>query len=90
MDFKINNSDTTLIIAVMFICLGVAFIVFGYIQTEPNKLMAKDINTLLTNDIAMANYIQANSQTMEYLNKNCKQTNDTNETITLTCLKVKA
>jgi hypothetical protein len=72
MDLKINNSDTILIIAIMILCLGINFIVFGSIQTEPNKLIAKDINQLLNNDLALAQYIQANETTLKYINENCK------------------
>lgn len=51
--------------------------------------LANDLNILKSNDLTMAQYIQYNSQTLEYLNKNCKITNDTNEVTVLTCIKVK-
>ena len=49
-----------------------------------------DLNILKSNDSAFAQYIVQNSQTLEYLNKNCKVTSDNNEVTVLTCIKVKA
>jgi hypothetical protein len=49
--------------------------------------IGSDLNVLKNNDTAFAQYIVQNSQTLEYLNKNCKVTSDTNETTTLVCIK---
>ena len=88
MDEKTKENLLVLATICSLLCL-VAII--GYVLNTENKIIqtSKDVNQLLSNDIAMANYIQANSNTIQYLNENCKQTQDNNETITLTCLKVK-
>ena len=88
MDEKTKENLLVLATICSLLCL-VAII--GYVLNTENKIIqtSKDTNQLLSNDVAMANYIQANSTTMQYLNENCKQTQDNNETITLTCLKVK-
>jgi hypothetical protein len=58
-------------------------------QTQVQTI-SKDINTILIRMDAQDNYIQQNSNTLTYINQNCKVTNDTNELTVLTCLKVKA
>jgi hypothetical protein len=83
------DKNLTLFAMLIFIMLINLFLtVVSPTWYTPINQIAKDTNTLLANDLAMANYIQANSTTVEYLNKNCKQTADTNTTITLTCFKV--
>ena len=82
--------DLCRLIVGIFLIMGIDLVLVNVYETnEKFQTLAKDTNTLLNNDVAMANYIQANSTTMQYLNENCKQTNDNNTTITLTCLKVK-
>ena len=85
-----KQKEVILSICALASVISLIFIIsaLAYNQTSLSQIY-KDTNTLLQNDQAMANYIQANSSTMESLNKNCKQTADTNETITLTCLKIK-
>jgi len=51
--------------------------------------LANDLNVLKSNDLAMVQYIQYNSQTLEYINNNCRVTSDNNEVTVLTCIKVK-
>lgn len=84
--------------ATLFLAIGIAgvFIAIIYLLNigwnlqDTNKTFASDLNVLKSNDLAFAQYITANSQTLEYLNKNCKVTSDTNEVTVLTCLKAKA
>ena len=84
----------------IFFYLGIAVILlisgfFGTASIMTNQVIDKvqlvkdDTNALLANDLAMAQYIQYNSQTLEYINNNCKITSDTNEITVLTCIKVK-
>ena len=84
----------------IFFYLGIAVILlisgfFGTASIMTNQVIDKvqlvkdDTNALLANDLAMAQYIQYNSQTLEYINNNCKVTSDTNEVTVLTCIKVK-
>ena len=84
----------------IFFYLGIAVILlisgfFGTASIMTNQVIDKvqlvkdDTNALLANDLAMAQYIQYNSQTLEYINNNCKVTSDTNEITVLTCIKVK-
>jgi len=84
----------------IFFYLGIAVILlisgfFGTASIMTNQVIDKvqlvkdDTNALLANDLAMAQYIQYNSQTLEYINNNCKVTSDNNEITVLTCIKVK-
>jgi hypothetical protein len=87
------NDKTTMIIAGVFALSFSALLLFiGMQVAESNKnmvLVQSDLNVLKSNDLGFAQYIIQNSQTLDYLNKNCRVTSDTNEITILTCLKVK-
>ena len=86
---KIENIILVMVGAILVLEL-VSIFLTGFYFTPDSKLIpliAKDTNTLIANDSAFAQYIVQNSQTLEYLNKNCKVTSDTNEVTVLTCIK---
>lgn len=77
------------VIIMWSIVLLFAIVFFNLITSNGIQSMQQDLNVLKNNDIAFADYIKTNSTTLEYLNNNCKITQDNNETTTLICIKVK-
>jgi len=55
-------------------------------QTKIN-LIKEDTAFLKNNDFIMADYIKANSRTLEYLKNNCKIVEDNDFSTTLVCVK---
>ena len=85
---EINNRvillcGIALIMSILFMQIKIQSVGVG------TNTLIQDLNVLKSNDLAMAQYIQYNSQTLEYINNNCKITSDNNEITVLTCIKVK-
>ena len=85
---EINNKIlmSGICLAMLFSLIGIGV---GYTNQIQNNGMIQDLNVLKNNDTGFASYIIQNSTTLDYINKNCKVTSDTNETTTLVCIKVK-
>ena len=82
--------DKQITIALISIIVITAFIFIGIaINSSKMDSISQDLNVLKSDDNQFASYIIQNSQTLDYLNKNCKVTSDNNETTTLVCIKVK-
>jgi len=84
------NQETVLsFISVMLI---IVFVMAGIVLLNTNSIgiesrgMQQDLNVLKNNDLAIANYVQANSQAIAFL-QTCKIVEDTNYTQTILCTK---
>lgn len=90
MGAKRMNGEQYVLIAVLLTMLFSLITLGAVVYNQGNVTqLVSDTNTLKNNDLAMAEYIQANSNTITYLNENCKVTQDNNDITVLTCIKPK-
>ena len=84
------NGKTSILIAILIVMVFSIVTLGAVYFNQINVLqLVSDTNTLKQNDLGFAQYIQANANTLKYLNENCKVTKDTNEVTELTCIKNK-
>jgi hypothetical protein len=89
------DKETIKYISIIFLIILTALFYFSLLWAIDDKEMKRfsslsnDLNILKSNDLGFANYIQANANTLTYINENCKVTKDTNEITELTCIKSK-
>jgi len=84
-----NEKNLVIVVGIisLFLLIGLAvYTTWNHFQLIE---VLNDTNTLKNNDIGFVNYIQSNATTLQYINENCKVTNDTNEITVLTCIKPK-
>jgi hypothetical protein len=75
------------IVLVLILLVCVLLGLFSWDVQEKVGVVLADTNSLKINDVAFADYVKANSQTLEYLNNNCKVVADNNFSTTLVCVK---
>jgi len=85
---EINNRVIFGMLCGIALIMSILFMQIQSVGVGTNTLI-QDLNVLKSNDLAMVQYIQYNSQTLEYINNNCRVTSDNNEVTVLTCIKVK-
>jgi hypothetical protein len=84
------NGEQSILIAVLIVMVFSIVTLGAVYFNQINVLqLVSDTNILKNNDLGFANYIQANANTLTYINENCKVTKDTNEITELTCIKSK-